>query len=424
MTPHSVPASQAGPAEPAASGAAGAAPPSPSARIVTGDFLKLFVAVHFSMNDMSLYNLLPYYMQLRGVTPHQYGLVAGTAGVATFVCMLLFGRWADRGSRKALVLAYLAVCLVGDGVAVLAMHGPWQGYFLCRTLHGAYLGLGFPLVFSWAVDQCSPRQRYVVLAWMGIAGIFSNSLGPILAEALLAWQGRAGDPDSFLPVFLMGSAFSVAAWLMVASARDVPVQGRRSGGLLILVSRRESLLCLLVTFALGGMFASLVTFGKNYTIAQELSFVSVLLVAYSAGAILSRVLIRQIVSRVPEHRLGGVGLTILVPAFLLLGFAGNYPALTLSGLLYGLGHGVLYPTLYVRFLDYQQAGQLGRASIVFQGAFNVGAGIFLMAGGALVQRAGFSVYFWLLAAIAAACIPANAWAEALWRRRTARARLA
>ena len=372
----------------------------PADRILTANFVKLFVAVHFSMNDMSLYYLLPYYLERRGVPPGIYGLAAGTAGVSTVVSLLLFGRYADRWSRKTTILLYTVAALAGDLIALLALHAPIGWYFAARALHGVFLGLGFPLVFGWAVELCPPRQRFVALSWLGIAGIVSNTLGPFLSELILHWSGNPRDPDAFRGVFALGLVFTALASVLYATVEDrrvPPAAGR--GGLRTLLLRREAALVLLVTLVFGGMFGSLMSFGKNYTEARGLTFVSLLMSMYTAGAIVSRVFIRQIAARLPYVQLTAAGLLGASASFGLLGFADGYVLQAVSGLIYGFSHGVLYPTLYVRFIDFGGPAQIGRSATTFQGAFSVGIGALPVAGGFLIAGTGFPAYFWALAAL-------------------------
>lgn len=380
--------------------------PPPALRILNPNFIKLFVGVNCFMTSMSMFNLLPYYLELRGASPDRYGLVAGAMGVSNFVFLVLFGRHADRWSRKFTVSVYMTAAFAGNLAAIWAMHSALEWYIVVRALHGLYMGLGFPLVFAWAVETGPHPQRFVVLSWMGIAGIFANSMGPTLAEFVLSAQPNPRDPDAFLGVFLLALAFQVAAWLVfftVDDRRPAPVASG-AGGLWPLLRRPESALLLAVDFAFGGLFGSLMSFGKNYAASLALDHVSLLLWAYSAGAIASRVFIRRISSRIPEQHLAPLGLAGLAVAFMTLGLARGYGMLICAGLLYGFSHGILYPTLYVRFIDYQEPDQGGRASTLYQGSFSVGWGFFPLVGGMLIHAAGFTAYFSLLGAVAGAGI--------------------
>jgi MFS family permease len=368
-----------------------------SDRILTADFVKLFIGVHLTSNDASLYYLLPHYLELRGTSASVYGLAAGTAGLSTVVSLLLFGRHADRWTRKRTILGYMLAMLAGDVIAIFAIHSSIGWYFAARILQGVFQGLGLPLLYGWAVELCPPKHRYVALSWLGIAGLLSNTVGPFLSELLLQLSGNPADPDGFRGVFAMGLAFSLVAVAVLATVRDRGSRTRGGGGMREVLRSRDGMLILAMTLIFGGMYGSVMSFGKNYTIARGLTFVSLLMVMYTTGAIVSRVFIRQIAGRFDHLRLTSAGFAVAAVSFAALGFANGYAAFAVVGLIYGFSHGVAYPTLYVRFIDLAGPQQIGRSATIFQGAFSVGIGALPVLGGFIVSGLGFPAYFWLLA---------------------------
>ncbi len=160
------------------------------------------------------------------------------------------------------------------------------------------------------------------------------------------------------------------------------------------------------------------SFGKNYTALVGLTYVSILLWAYSIGAIASRVFMQPITRRLSEKRMIPLGLAGLGGvSFLMLAGSDNYWLLGATGALYGLSHGILYPTLFVRFIGFQPPGEIGRAATLYQGAFSAGWGLFPLAGGLVLGWSGFPRLFVLLAGLALLAIPLHARAERVaWER--------
>jgi len=195
------------------------------------------------------------------------------------------------------------------------------------------------------------------------------------------------------------------------SRAEAAGEGGARKGLLPLLRRSESLLALVVACAFGGMFGVLMSFGKNYTAFLGLDYVSVLLWAYSLGAILSRVFIREITRYLEETQMIPLGLVGIGVSYLLLGGAGGYPLLALAGLCYGLSHGILFPTLFVRFLGFQQRDEVGRAATLYQGMFSVGWGLLPMSSGPLVRLANFPTLFSLVAVLAGIAVILHLFAE-------------
>ena len=397
--------------------------PAAADKILSANYIKLWFGLLFFMLNMSTFNLLPYYLELRGASPDLYGSVAGSMGVSSFLALLVLGHWADYWSRKTTLAVYFMAALAGNLVAIWAMGQPNLGwFFVSRLLQGVFMGVGFPIIFSWAVEVSPANRKHLVLAWIGIGGITANSLGPTLAEMVLALQPEANDPAAYFPVFVMATGFQLVAllfFLSVENKRAAAAEGNGRQRLWPLMRHRESQLVLLIAGSFGGMFGVLMSFGKNYTASLELNYVSVLLWAYSIGAVFSRVFMVRIMRYVAERHLIPLGLLGIGATFLLLGAAEGYPLLGTAGFLYGLSHGVLYPTLFVRYLDFQRPGEIGRAVTLFQGCFSIGWGLLPMMGGAIVGRTNFPSFFSLLAALAGSGIILHLLAERAAMRRRA-----
>ena len=386
----------------AADAAPGRAPDVPL-RVVNINFVKLNVAMFLLMINMSMFNLLPYYLELRGASQSYYGAVAGSMGVANFLAMALFGHRSDQWSRRSTVLIYLIPMFLGNFVAIGAMNADINWYFLSRLLHGLFMGLGFPIMFAWVVELTPPERKHETLALFGVGGLMSNTVGPLIAELILDAQADPTSPGAYLPVFISGTLITVlgAVAVMITPNRFAPpLAAGEKPSLRPILRRTETKLLLLITIAFGGMFGVYVNFGKNYVAALGLTYASVLFGTYTGGAILSRVLIRPVTALVRPGNLIPVGFLWVAATFAMLSLSGGYWGLAVSGLCYGLGHGILFPALFVRFIDVQKKSESGRSTILYQGMFSAGWGFLPYIGGMVVQQTSFQS---LYAALAAMC---------------------
>jgi predicted MFS family arabinose efflux permease len=132
------------------------------------------------------------------------------------------------------------------------------------------------------------------------------------------------------------------------------------------------------------------------------------------------VFIQQITRILHEGRLAPIGLAGLGASFLLLGLSRGYGMLWAIGLLYGLSHGIVYPTLFVRFLDFQRPDEIGRGATLFQGSFSIGWGLLPMVGGTLIRLLGFPIFFTLLSLLSFGSIGLHRLAERSASRREVR----
>ena len=381
--------------------------PATNNRVVTFEFIKLFSGFHLFMLNISIFNLLPHFLELRGASQSFYGAVAGTLGLVNVLCVILLGYRADYWTRKATVALYLGVSMTANLLAVLAVAAPMEWFFVVRFFQGIGIALALPILFAWAMEISPSKRKHEVLAWLGIAGLAANSLGPLLGEFILSLQAGPNIAEHYLPVFIAAGVCQVISWgilMTVKNSRAVPEEEGTRRGMAKILFRKESFILLLITISFGGMFGVFVSFGKNFTVSLGLAYASILYSSYAGGAILSRFFIGPLIRVLTASHLIPFGLLGIAISFLMLGMSHTYLYLGVAGLLYGLSHGILYPTLAVRYIEAQRASEIGRASIIMQGSFSAGWGLFPYLGGILVQFTSFPTLFAALTALGGVCI--------------------
>ena len=388
-------------------------------RVVTIDFLKLIGALFMTMMNVSMFNLLPYFLELRGATQGFYGAVAGSLGISNVVFMFLLGNLADRWGKRRSVLLYTLPMLLGSLIAIWGQEQSVYWYFLCRILQGMFMGLGFPLMFAWVVALAPPQKKLEALALFGIGGLLANTLGPLLAEIILDLQPPRDRPEAYLAVWITAASLQLVGIGLLAITRNAPTEEASAGQahLFALMRRPFTRQMMMVTIAFGGVFGIYTSFGKNFVVSIGLNYVSVLFATYSAGAILSRLLVKPLASLTGQTNLIPLGLIGVGLTFLVLSFSSTYLELAIAGLCYGFGHGVLYPALCVRFLDMQGPADVGRATILYQGMFAAGWGLMPYLGGFILQITQFSTLFGLLVCVTAISMVQHQYAEYLYHAR-------
>lgn len=369
------------------------------ARVLTPAFATLFLGLLCSIVNLNLFALVPYYLELRGTSERFYGLAGGMLGLGGVGAMALFGSLADRTSRRAAVLRALGVVSVGNLLALGAMDAAPEWYLVAIVLQGVMGGVGLPLVFVWA-SELSPRERRTeAFAWLGIAGLTGDALGPLLGEALLSTQPVPDSPEAFRAVFVAAILvwpLSVAFFLAAPDAAP-PAPDTAERGLAGLLRLPELRLTLIATVAFGGALGVMASLGKNFVASIGLSFVTVLLAAHATGAVLARLCLSWILQRFSPAQLVLRGFFGVAASMVLLALTRGYGLLALSGLVYGVSHGVLFPSLMSRLVDFGGTGTAGRAATLYMGTFSLGMGLWPTLAGFVLGRVGFPPLFLLIA---------------------------
>jgi MFS family permease len=159
-----------------------------------------------------VFALLPAYLRELGVPEADRIPFVGLYGSLVFVLGLplvpLWGVWADKYSRKAVIVRSALVEAVVFTVAALARE-PWQ-------MAVAVLLIGFQLgntgVMLAAIRDVAPERRLgTIIALFGVAGPIGFATGPVVAGLLVDGLGW-----SIAGVFALSALLSVGTALLVA----------------------------------------------------------------------------------------------------------------------------------------------------------------------------------------------------------------
>ncbi len=158
-----------------------------------------------------VFALLPTALREMGVPEGDRLAFVGLYSSLMFVLGLplvpLWGVWADKISRKAVIIRSAAVEAVVFGLAAIASE-PWQ---LAVAVMLIGLQLGNTGVMLAAIRDVAPRERLgTAISWFGAAGPVGFAVGPALAGVLIDTLGW-----SVSGVFVLSSAMSVATALLV-----------------------------------------------------------------------------------------------------------------------------------------------------------------------------------------------------------------
>src|SRR6186713_342732 len=198
----------------------------------TGDW-RVLVAIFWvtqlveSLGVSQVFALLPTYLRELGVPESDRLAFVGLYGSLVFVLGLplvpLWGVWADKYSRKAVIVRSALVEVAVFGLAALARE-PWM-------MAVAVLGIGFQLgntgVMLAAIRDVTPRTRVgTTIAIFGAAGPIGFAMGPVLAGVLIDGAGWAiSNVFALSAVFSMGTALAV--WFGTHEVRPAVVpEGR------------------------------------------------------------------------------------------------------------------------------------------------------------------------------------------------------
>jgi len=342
--------------------------------------------------------ILPVYLQSSGFGETQIGIIMGATAMSALLIRPWIGFQVDsKGSRP--------VILIGQILLILSTIGYWWAtsflaFFALRLLYGigqAFYGTG---AITFASGIGSGESNSNAIALYTLTTMFGLGLSMSIAQATF---------DSFgfnaligISVMLLAVAFSVMKW------RSHPIKlaasnAQRTAFMDVLKSNVvfASTLC---QFAASFSFSAVLTFIPLATIDKGVSFYSLFFIAFAISVISSRLFVQRI-----NHSLGLVhaivyaSITMLVSILLLLVTISPIILIS-SGILFGLGFGIVYPSLVLLLVERINQKNRGTALGVMIAAGDIGNALSTTILGAVAEHLGYTALFSTIALLLAVCI--------------------
>jgi MFS family permease len=360
----------------------------PSSERLPRDFFLVTAAnLAFFMNFASFF-LLPVRLHSLGVSEQTIGQIMGTAGFAGIVVLPFLGMLLDRVDRRRFVVAGGAI-MAAASFAYVLVPGASPALYLLRTIQGVAFTASFVTASTLAAELAPLTIRAHALGLFGTSTILTHAIAPALGEVLarrygfdvlFAFAGTLG---------LVSMGLSLAVRVPRAAAKAVAVVTDRRA------LHREPTLWLagatMVTCGLG--YGTVITFLPTFVHIVGIATVAPFFVSYSLAAIAVRLTLGGLSDRIGRRPVLLPAIAILGLAILSLGSVGSVAALIAVGLVFGAGHGMVYPTANALMVDLSHAGNLGRVQTLFAGSFSVGVAVSAFVFGGIIERHGYPVAF-------------------------------
>lgn len=339
--------------------------------------------------------LLPLYLDSRfGADKDMIGIVLSGYVVAALVVRPFSGFIVDSFNRKrVLMLCFFAffICFTGYIGA-----GTLLAFAIVRTLHGLPFGATTVANSTVAIDVLPSSRRNEGIGYYGL----SNNLAMAIAPSIGIWV--YGATDNFSLLFWISLVVAFGGFYCATSIslpERKPVEGKPHLSMDHFFLTRAWLMAiniLMFSVCWGVMSNYVAIYGKEVMgITDGTGLFFALL---SGGLFISRLYGAKALR---NGRLTGnamEGALISAVGYTLFAIAPGAWAFYVSALLIGLGNGRMYPAFLNMFISVARHDQRGTANSSILTSWDLGMGLGILAGGVLVEYAGYTEAFWFTAA--------------------------
>ena len=393
--------------------------------IFTRDFLLLATINLAAFFGFQMVNVgLPLYMDQLGATGQVVGLATTLMTITATAVRIFAGAMLDRFGRVGMLIAgtLIMACTI-IAYAIFPLVGVILGL---RLLHGIGWGMGSTASSTLAADII-PKKRFAEgMGYFAMTNALSSALAPVASLALVNGPGAvymiyaAAGITALAVVFTLverhfylrnstakaGTQEQTAAEANGAADGNGPAapQPQKYSKLETLFDRRAVLPGLLMLLVNIG-FGCITTFIALHADNQGVAGVSSYFVVYAIVTFASRPVIGRMIDQ-HGFRIPSILATLCTAGTLaLIGAATSLPMFVAAGVLGGLGIGTAMGTYQTMAVANVEPWRRGVATSTYMTLFDIGIAIGALVGGIVVDVAGYSVMYYVVAAFSlAACL--------------------
>lgn len=354
------------------------------------EILSIQFLILMSYSSIAVLTLLPLYFEHLGGSPRKIGFLIGLFSLSAFLSRPFCGWILSRVNAKKVQLAGLIIILGTTALYLLIQSLNWF-VILIRILHGLGFSVFILAALLIVILIAEEEERAYAIGVVSTGFMLPLLIVPYLSEEIIERYG-------FFIFFLVAVFLALIplVYAFFAKFRLPPVSYEKkleSTGFLRLLKRRRVLLIFLLTF----LFET--------GLSSSLSFVPLL--AHQDSAMrsgyyytflgLTAVFMRLYAGRKFKFW-GNPGL--ILPAFcflaaggILIYFSFNNFFLGLSGVIWGVGVGILYPHLSALIVEGVTANEKGKVLSLFTSSVDLGFAVGPLAFGWVSQAYGLRFAF-------------------------------
>ena len=319
--------------------------------------------------SLAVLNLLPIFLEDLGGSPRQIGFLMGLFSLASLISRPVVGWVLARYSPRGVMIAGLGLQLaVTIGYLFVGKLG-WLITFI-RAAHGVAVSFFIVAALTIVVRIVSESQRAYALGVVSAGFMIPLLVVPYIAEEIIY---RSGFTAYFLfAVFLVTVPFLFFLFKRFGITSPVKKSRGAAVGYLRLMFRRRILVISLMTvlFELG--LSAMISFVPLLTVESPVLTAGLFFTCLGGTAVFMRLFVGRRLRIWGNARLIFPAFLFLAGGTLLIHLAYRDWMLMLSGIILGVGTGILYPHLSSAVVHGLEPREQGKALSIFAGAVDLG----------------------------------------------------
>ncbi|NIM59232.1 MAG: MFS transporter [Candidatus Aminicenantes bacterium] len=333
-------------------------------------FIIALLGYFFLFMSITLFFLFPLFLEQFNPSKSQIGLIMGIHSLMAIFFRPIFGRLVDVKGRKNISLLGIAFLIV-----VLPLFHLIKDAGLLPIVLRALTGMGWGISMTATLTMCSdlaPVERLArSMGIIGVAGLISVALGPVVAEEVINRFGYGA-------LFNTSLGFLFASFLCILLTREVAKpdnsQHLIKSKSFLNISVITILLISMLTIAQGATRGAVAYFIALFGKSIPLDRVGPFFLCFSGAAVLTRLGIGGLSDKYGRKKVIFPAVCIISLNFLLISQVKSFWMFILAGIIGGFGQGLIFPALTTYIIDILGRENKGLAISLYLAFFDIGMG--------------------------------------------------
>lgn len=347
-------------------------------RLFTMNFILLTISSFFYFFNLHGYILLPVKIKILGGTESDIGFIMGAASLSTIISTPLAGYLVDRYKRKKIMFVG-AVLLIISGLFLITLKELNFYYSVLRFTQGISFSLFFVSAGTLVTDFAPESRRTQALGIFGVFTVINYAIAPYIGRLISEYYG-------FDTLFIFLSLFGILSIIFLLPVHETLDFGSSTSGQSAVKYNNylnylsyKILVPALILFIIGSGFIPTLTFLPVFSLGMGIKEYEIFFIAYTLSVLGVRIFVGWVPDRIGKVITLYPSLIIFSIGILYLGYSSEKTDLIICAVLFGVGHGFLYPTLYAIIIENGNPSMRGKLFSISSVSFTFGgmAGSFL-----------------------------------------------
>jgi len=321
------------------------------------------------------------------------GLIMGVNGLSMLIVTPLVGVFVDKWDKR--IFLFFGGLLMSLTTLPFAYFDTITPYFhILRLLQGLAFSLSFVSAGTLVVDFSPSSKRAQALGIFGIFSIINYSIAPYIGNYLVTIYGFK---TFFIFTFVLGLMAPFIAIFIKHIKTDKSIILKHE--YYAVEWKYLVIIPMFTMFVLGSGFITTMNFVPIFSKVLGANSLNLFFISYTSAVLLIRIFGGWIPDKYGKANVSAPSLLIFAFSIFFLSTVVSDIQLIISGVIFGFGHGILYPSIYAIIIETMPSHYRGFSFALSSVSFTSGGMIGSFAYGYIGEYFGLSNMFLILSVV-------------------------